>query len=293
MTSLVKLAAAALLTGAVSTHAAPNAEVESVQMPAWVERDGHRSPLEVSAVLRDADHLETGAGSRVLLRLNDGSTVKLGENARFQLDDMQRSGTGKSVFKATLSVLEGAFRFTTAAIYKFGGRREIDVRFRAVTAGIRGTDLWGKSAGELDIVCLIEGHISVTQSGQSPIEMQQPHTVYQALPSGGSAPVAAVDPDQLSKWAAETEIAPGGGAARKGGKWRVFLTHSRNGDDLAELASQVAAGGYSARITQVPDEGKPMYWIYIGNLPDRVEAKALAEKLRAQFRLGTVSISSD
>ena len=293
MTSLVKLAAAALLMSAMSAHAAPNAEVESVQMPAWLERDGQRSPLEVGTVLRNADHLATGAGSRVLLRLNDGSTVKLGENARFQLDDMQRSGTGKGVFKATLSVLEGAFRFTTAAIYKFGGRREIDVRFKAVTAGIRGTDLWGKSAGDRDIVCLIEGHISVTPSGQSPIEMQQPQTVYQAPQSGGSVPVTAVDPAQLSKWAAETEIAPGGGAARKGGKWRVFLMHSRNGDHLADLASQVTVGGYSAHITQVSDEGKPMYWIYVGSLPDRVEAKALAEKLRAQFRLGTVSISTD
>jgi hypothetical protein len=69
--------------------------------------------------------------------------------------------------------------------------------------------------------------------------------------------------------------------------------HSRNGDGLADLASQVAAGGYSPRISQVSDEGKPMYWIYIGNLPDRVEARALAEKLRAQFRLGTVSISTE
>ena len=109
MTSLVKQAAAALLLMmAVSAQAAPNAEVE------------------VGTVLRNPDHLETRAGSRVLLRLNDGSIVKLGENARFQLDDMQRSGAGKGVFKATLSVLEGVFRFTTPAIYKFGGRREID-----------------------------------------------------------------------------------------------------------------------------------------------------------------------
>jgi hypothetical protein len=48
---------------------------------------------------------------------------------------MQRGATGKGIFKATLSVIEGAFRFTTAAIYKFNGRREINVRFRTVTAG--------------------------------------------------------------------------------------------------------------------------------------------------------------
>jgi hypothetical protein len=292
MTSVARLALMLLMMGAVCAHAIPNAEVEWVQMPAWVERDGQRSPLEAGAVLRNGDHIETGAGSRALLRLNDGSTVKLGENARFELNDMQRGGAGQGVFKATLSVLEGAFRFTTAAIYKFGGRREIDVRFRTVTAGIRGTDLWGKSAADRDIVCLIEGHISVTPSGQSAIEMQQPQTVYQALQAGASPPVSPVDPAQLGKWAAETEIAAGQGAARKGGKWRVFLMHARSGDDLAEFSAQLAAAGYAARIAQLSDEGKPAYWIYIGNLPDRTEARALADKLRAQFKLGTVSIST-
>jgi hypothetical protein len=292
MISVARLAAVLWLTGAVCAHAAPDAEVESVQMPAWVERDGQRSPLEAGTVLRNGDHLETGVGSRALLRLSDGSTVKLGENARFELNDMRRSGTGQGVFKATLSVIEGAFRFTTAAIYKFSGRREIDVRFRTVTAGIRGTDLWGKSADDRDIVCLIEGHISVTPTGQAPLEMEQPQTVYQALKAGGSPPVSKVDTEQLSKWAAETEIAAGHGAARKGGKWRVFLMRARNGDDLADLAAQLAAAGYASRIIQLSDEGKPAYWIYVGNLPDRIEARALADKLRAQFKLGTVSIST-
>jgi hypothetical protein len=218
MTSLMKLAAALLLSGAVSAYAAANAEVEAVRMPAWLERDGQRSPLEAGAVLRNSDRIETGAGSRALLRLIDGSTVKLGENASFELADLQRTGAGKGVFKATLSVLEGAFRFTTAALYKFGGRREIDVRFRTVTAGIRGTDLWGKSAADRDIVCLIEGHISVTRAGEAPVQMQQPQTVYQAPRSGAAPPIAPVDPAQLAKWAAETEITPGSGAARKGGK---------------------------------------------------------------------------
>src|SRR5262245_15552367 len=85
MTCLAQLAAAVSLIGAVAAHAAPNAEVEAVQMPAWIERDGQRSPLEVGALLRNDDQIETGAAARVLLRLSDGSTVRLGENARFRL----------------------------------------------------------------------------------------------------------------------------------------------------------------------------------------------------------------
>jgi len=67
---------------------------------------------------------------------------------------------------------------------------------------------------------------------------------------------------------------------------------ARNGDDLADFAAQLAAAGYAARIIQLSDEGKPAYWVYVGNLPDRAEARALADKLRAQFKLGRVSIST-
>jgi hypothetical protein len=294
MTSMGKWAAAALLLMVARTACAvPDAEVESVQMPAWVKRADQRSPLEAGSILRNGDHIETGPGSRALLRLGDGSVVKLGQNARFELADMQQSGTGKAVFKATLSVLEGAFRFTTAAVYKFAGRREVDVHFRTVTAGIRGTDLWGKSAADREIVCLIEGHIAVTRSGDAPVQMDQPQTVYQALESGGAPQVAPVEPAQLAQWAAETEISAGNGAARKGGKWRVFLQQSRNGEDLADLTSRLAEAGYPARIARLTAEGKPMYWIYIGGLPDRSEARALADTLRSQFKLGTVSISTE
>jgi hypothetical protein len=146
MTSMAKWSAALLLAVCVSAHAAPDAQVEAMQMPAWVERDGQRSPLEVGAALRNGDRIETGLASRIVLRLADGSTVKLGENARFELADMQRAATARGIFKATLSVIEGAFRFTTAAIYKFNGQREINVRFHIRN----GRDPRHRSVGKVD-----------------------------------------------------------------------------------------------------------------------------------------------
>ena len=292
MTSRAKWALALLLVGTATVQAAPDAEVESVQMPAWMERATQRSPLEVGSTLRNGDRIETGPGSRALLRLTDGSMVKLGGNVRFELAGMQRSGAENGVFKATLWVLEGAVRFTTEAVYKFAGRREIDVRFRTLTAGIRGTDLWGQSAVDRDIVCLVEGHVVLTRNGELLVEMQQPQTVYQAPGSGAAPPVAPVDPAQFAKWAAETEIVVGSGAARKGGKWRVYLQRGETGDELADFSSRLAAAGYSSRITRLPEEGKAVYWVYIGGLPDRREASTLAERLRTQFQLTTVSIAT-
>ena len=50
----------------------------------------------------------------------------------------------KDVVTASLDVLSGAFRFTTQALTKFRGERDVKVRIVKITAGIRGTDLWGK-----------------------------------------------------------------------------------------------------------------------------------------------------
>src|SRR5690349_10811144 len=291
MMGRVAIALALYLCGCASARALSDAQVESVQMPAWVERSGQRSPLEAGQTLRKGDLVLTGPGARALLRLGEGSTVKLGEDARFEISNLQSAASASGTFKATLAVLKGAFRFTTGALYKFTGRRDIDVRFQTVTAGIRGTDLWGKSAVDRDIVCLIEGDIAVRREGEAEFRMQQPQTVYQAPALGAAPPIARVDPAQLAQWAAETEIAPGNGATRKDGRWRVFLQSAANGDDLAELSSRLARAGYSARITKLVAEGKPVYWLYIGGLSGRTEARLLADRLRAEFHLSAVSIA--
>ena len=90
--------------------------VDGVQMPAWLERDGKRAPLAPGMELRAGDRIVTGSGARVLVKLAEGSVVKLGENGRLRVQP--RCSRRRSVFKATLQVLEGAFRFTTELVGK-------------------------------------------------------------------------------------------------------------------------------------------------------------------------------
>ena len=89
----------------------PSATVEGVQMPVLLVRDGRLYPLNVGVSLKDNDQIRTGTNSRVLLRLAEGSLVKLGENAIFRVDNLQQDSKAKKVFSATLGVLKGAFRF--------------------------------------------------------------------------------------------------------------------------------------------------------------------------------------
>src|SRR5688572_21929442 len=211
------LAAAALIASAQAL-AQPAAVVEGVQMPAWVERSGRTSPVAPGMSLQAGDQLRTGAGSRLLVKLSEGSLVKLGENGRLTIAEMTPT---QEVFRAAMRVLEGAFRFTTDVTAR-QRRRDVNISVATVTAGIRGTDLWGRSRDERQIVCLIEGRIEVGAEGEQPVVMDQPRQFY-VRDKGKTQPVGLVEPQQLNQWAKETEIESGKGAARVGGKWSVVL----------------------------------------------------------------------
>ncbi|MDA1118345.1 MAG: FecR domain-containing protein [Proteobacteria bacterium] len=159
---LAILGAVLLSAAAGQAQAAPAAVVDGVQMPAWVERAGvgaaRRLPIAPGMELRGGDEVRTGAGSRVYIRLAEGSLVKLGENASLRIIDIAPDRGG--FFMAALNVLEGAFRFTTDLLAR-ERRRDVSIRIATVTAGIRGTDLWGKSSPERQVVCLIDGKIEV------------------------------------------------------------------------------------------------------------------------------------
>jgi hypothetical protein len=213
---------AASLFASSQLQAQPAAVVEGVQMPAWVERAdagaARRIPLAPGMELRSGDQLRTGAGSRLLLRLEEGSLVKLGENGNLTLAELTPA---KDIFRGFMRVAEGAFRFTTQKVGA-SRRRDININVAQVTAGIRGTDLWGRQRDDVQIVCLIEGRIEVGAQGEKPVTMDQPLQFYQRE-RGQTKPVGFVDAKQLAQWATETEIETGKGAARRGGRWRVEL----------------------------------------------------------------------
>ena len=274
--SYYAFAAAAVLSCA-QVFAQPAAVVEGVQMPAWVERSGRTSPVAAGMALQAGDQVRTGAGSRLLVKLAEGSLVKLGENGTLRIAEMAPS---KDVFKAALRVFEGAFRFTTDLAAK-QRRREVNITVATVTAGIRGTDLWGRSRNEREIVCLIEGRIEVGAEGEQPVVMDQSRQFY-VRDKGKTQPVGLVEPQQLNEWAKETEIERGKGAARLGGKWSVRLASADSQRDALAVYDQVRKAGYPAEIVPLKDADKRSYVVRIGNLPSKAEAAALADALRGK-----------
>jgi hypothetical protein len=281
----------ALLGSQPASAAPPDAEVEGLQLPAWLVRDGQRMPLALGTRLRNGDEIQTGVGARALLRLAEGSMVKLGENARFTLNDMARKRDGAGLFTATLGVLQGAFRFTTTTLYKYRGRRDVQVQFTTVTAGIRGTDLWGKSSAERDIVALIEGEITLTRAGDAPLTMDQPRTIYQAPAGLPSLPIDAITAEQLGLYAAETEIAQGQGALGKGGRWRVYAARAATQSEALAVYDRLRGAGYPAAISPVTEQGRTVYRVRIAGLLSEADGAAVAVKLKVELGLAEVTVS--
>jgi len=277
---------AAALLGCAQALAQPAAVVEGVQMPAWVERSGRTSPVAPGMALQAGDQLKTGAGSRLQVKLAEGSTVKLGENGSLRIAEMAPSS---EVFRAALRVLEGAFRFTTDIAAK-QRRREVNITVATVTAGIRGTDLWGRSRDEREIVCLIEGKIEVGAEGEQAVTMDQPRQFYQR-DKGKTQPVGFVDGQQLNEWAKETEIERGKGAARLGGKWSVRLAVADTQRGALEVYDAVHKAGYPAEIQPLKDGDKRSYAVRIRNLPSKAEASSLADQLRGKYGVEKPAVS--
>ncbi len=260
------------------SQAAPDAVVEGLQLPAWVTRDGKRQPLAIGTELKSADEVATGDKSRLLLRLSDGSMVKLGENGRLLLSELMQKRK-ESFLAATLKVLEGAFRFTTEAAVKHRTTRDITVQFPTVTAGIRGTDIWGKNLGDRQVLVLIEGKITVTRDGDKTVDMKDPLTYLQA-PKSGNATVEAVPMDQLKAWAAETEIAEGAGAMRKGGRWKLYLGSYPQQLEALSLYDGLRREGYPVRIQPQQADGVQIYRLRLAGFSSEQEANALGARLK-------------
>lgn len=287
--ALLALAAVLVPVAPAIAAPAPTVAVEAVQWPAWLLRSGERRPLVIGEILKNGDHVVTGTGGRLLLRLADGSGVKLGEGADLALNALGRRPGG--VMTAALDVASGAFRFTTGLFQGGFKHRAVNVRLATLTAGIRGTDLWGKSDAERDWIMLLEGRISVAHPLASEAQtLDQPLTYYAAPKGQAPAAVTAVDAAQAQRWAAETELEAGGGVGSRHGRWSLRLAPVASSLTALERYDELRAAGYPARIRVLKGEAGYDYAVTVGGLASRADAERAAARLAASSGAKDIAI---
>ena len=273
---IIRIAMVGLMSLPLWVHAREGARVEVVQSPVWIDRSGRSEPLAPGVQLASGDSLRTGTGGRVQVRLGDGSVVKLGEEARFAID---RLGSDRApVFTAALDVLKGAFRFTTAAAARIGLRRDISVRVRTITAGIRGTDIWGASSEEQDFVCLLEGRISVGHEDGTVVTLSEPRQFFGAQ-RGARPTLELADQEKIDKvWSPQTEMQPAVGLLKASGGWQLVMAsggHAQAIDTYVRLRS----AGFPAQIQSTSVAGERVYQAVLRFMDARADAEALAIRL--------------
>lgn len=219
-------------------------EVDSLQLPAWVERAGQRMAIRPGTSLLAGDQIRTGENGKVLLKLSEGSDLKLGENLEAKIETLKPAEDLETgIFESTFNILRGAFRFTTAQVSK-GLNRDIQFQFGTATAGIRGTDLWGKSNAQDRFFVLIEGKIDLQLENNPIIKMEQPLTIFRASQGNTADAIKAVDMDDLSGWAAETELDAGRGVISKTGRYVVYLSSIQNYQWAVQTSVSFQQAGY-------------------------------------------------
>lgn len=269
-----KLIGAILLLLAQAVLAAPAGVVETVQFPAFLDRNGLTVPVSAGIELQQNDAVRTGEGGRLLIRLPEGSALKLGQNAHFQFDAVAVKKDG--VFQAALQVLQGAFRFTTSPLAKKRPRNVSIGIARTLTIGIRGTDLWGRAREDKDVVCLIDGKIEVTGNDAKTVTLDQPLQFFQSTRTAPPLPVAFLDKAQLDEWATATELDTGKGAATTKGAWRVVASGFASHDDAVGTNRALRANGYPAEIGALNT-------VQITGLLGELEAETLANELMGKY----------
>lgn len=267
-----------LLLTASAALGAPAAIVDTVRPPAWVEHQGSWVPVQPGFEMNAGDSIRTGPGGRVLLRLAEGSELRLGAEASFlllKLDPPQREG---GPFTGLLRLARGALRFTTTLLSR-SHRRSLDVQVATVNAGISGTDVWAKAAAERDIVCLIEGRINVSRANSPPVIVDRPLSFYVAPRDAPPKPVGAVTPGQLQKWIALVALEAGTGIIA-GGPRTVSLGSFRTERRAGRALQAAHAAGIPAKIIVVTVEGEPWHRVVVPGFQNRSEAMAFARRAR-------------
>ena len=257
------------------------AQVEGLQMPAWVERGGIRLPVRTGMALVESDLVETGKGGRLLIQLADGSFVKLGESARLALMSLREGDTEQGVLTGLLNVVRGAFRYTAGGLGRMT-RRDIQVNVASTTIGIRGTDVWGRSQDGGSTVCLIEGKVTLTHPARGEFVMDQPLSFFVAPRAGEPKPVGPVDPEKLKQWSAETEFDLGRGVLLPSGSWIVQLGAHDNEATARKIEQRLLAAGIPVDFTTIELKKRTYHRLRVSGFDTKEDAKYFADKMKRQ-----------
>jgi len=206
----VLLGMAALICLSDLAMADPACLVTGLRGTATLEHGGARSSLTQGAAVEAGDTIITDAGSRVKLHFADGSELRLGENARLQIEMVKidpAAGTRNILLRLPMGLLRAA-----AAKLKQSSGSSFEIHTGVAYSAVRGTE-WIVVAREAETrVYVQEGRVAVGAdfaTSQFPKLVETERWV-QVTRKSGIGPVQATPAGALKDLVEQTEasIAP-------------------------------------------------------------------------------------
>jgi len=283
-----------LLFISCSAPAAQSSHINALNYPVWAERSQSRITLSPGSPLLNGDIVQTGSMGRAWIALADGSVVKLGQDTRFVIRsaELQQQQQG-ALLSAALNVIRGAFRFTSGFFAaKFTSKHQVNIRIGAVTVGIRGTDIWGRSSADEDFVALLDGNITVESAGDASVVLDQPLSRYLKKTAPAEAVIDSLSRSELEILAGETELAVEQGIANIDGGFELVLMSLSDPKSVTLMVKKFEQAGYALNIEPVIVNFEKFQRLKISGFVSRQAAKSLAEQLQHEFKLDSVWVKA-
>lgn len=132
---LSALLAGALVDGPVAMASQPKAVVSFLDGTARVERAGKETRLGLKTTVAPGDRIRTGKSTRLELKLEDGSVVRVGAESEVLFDELAlRRGKRE---RASFTLVLG--RVWAKVVKAVGGQGSFEVHTANAVSGVRGT----------------------------------------------------------------------------------------------------------------------------------------------------------
>jgi len=115
--------------------------IKAVDGVVFINRAGANPIIAVKGVkIESGDEFETGADSRVLLKMADGQDIYLQSRTRFKVESFKYNTEKPIESVSVMNLIRGGLRSVTGLIGKLGNKDAYQMRTKTATIGIRGTE---------------------------------------------------------------------------------------------------------------------------------------------------------
>jgi len=284
MTKAVVCLAVLAAVGSVTVNAAPISIVEELQVPVWLEREQQRMPLRASMQLKEFDTLKTGETGRIVALIADGSLLAVGERTRISIERLSATIEATTItFQAFLGVAKGSFHYIADDTVRTT-QRDVGLRINATIIDVRQpADFRGQSNVETELVCLIDGTITIEHLAINSFVMNKPRTVFVAPKSDTPTAVTTADSELLRAWTNATKLIAERSITVPDGSWIVQLAATNDERAANILARRLWQAGYAASIKSVDSDDRTFYRPTVNRFDSELEARGFASRIKGQF----------